>query len=179
MKQNEHLTLRKILWIVLGFFLVGIGILGLAVPVMPTSPFLIVAAVCFAKGSERVNKWFRATRLYRRHLESFSTDRCMTLKAKLFFVVPATLGLIFAFALLCLKTNTATIIGRICVVLILPAEYYYAFVYVHTISEEESQRLQKEARLKRLREEKTAGVAASNESASAAATSNESAASSE
>ena len=177
MKKNEHLTLRKILWIVLGFFLVGIGILGLAVPVMPTSPFLIVAAICFAKGSELVNKWFRATRLYRRHLESFSTDRCMTLKAKLFFVVPATLGLIFAFALLCLKTNTATIIGRICVVLILPAEYYYAFVYVHTISEEESQRLQKEARLKRLREEKTA---ISNENAaSAAAASNESAASSE
>lgn len=43
----------------------GLGALDAALPIVPTTPFLLMAAFCFARSSRWVNDWFRATRLYR------------------------------------------------------------------------------------------------------------------
>ena len=57
------------LWAAGGFAFFGLGALGAVVPVLPTTPFLLVAAFCFARSSDRLNAWFRSTRLYREVLE--------------------------------------------------------------------------------------------------------------
>ena len=61
----------RIILIVLGFLSLGLACVGVVFPILPTTPFLLVAAFCFARSSERLNTWFRGTKLYKNNLETF------------------------------------------------------------------------------------------------------------
>lgn len=140
------MKIMKPVWIVLGFIFAGIGAVGVPLPVLPTTPFLLLAAFCFAKGSKRVDKWFRGTKLYKNHLESFVTHRAMTLKTKLTILFTASAMLILAFVMMTIKAvrtgNTvANVIGRIFIVAMIPIKYIYFFTMIKTISPEEAEKI--------------------------------------
>ena len=61
----------KFLYIIIGFIALGLGVLGLLLPVLPTTPLLLLASYCFVKGSKKFEHWFKGTKLYKRHLETF------------------------------------------------------------------------------------------------------------
>ena len=61
----------NILWLILGWLSLAIGSIGVVLPVLPTTPFLLVASFSFAKGSDRFHRWFTGTKLYKKHLEDF------------------------------------------------------------------------------------------------------------
>jgi len=92
MKKN----IKNIVFLILAFICLGVGVIGVVLPILPTTPFLLLASICFAKGSERFNRWFLATKLYQRHLQTFITTRSMTLKTKLSILIPATLMMLAA-----------------------------------------------------------------------------------
>lgn len=90
----------KILYLILGFLGLGLGALGAALPLLPAFPFLMLAAVCFAKSAQRLNNWFLQTKLYKNNLESFVQGRGMTWRTKIRIMAIVTLTMAFGFAMM-------------------------------------------------------------------------------
>jgi uncharacterized membrane protein YbaN (DUF454 family) len=51
------MTLSKILFMIGGFLLLALGVIGIVLPVLPTTPFLLAASFCFMKSSDRLHHW--------------------------------------------------------------------------------------------------------------------------
>ena len=62
----------KIIYIILGFLSLALGIIGIFLPILPTTPFLLLTLFFFAKGSKRLEQWFLGTSIYQKHLKSFN-----------------------------------------------------------------------------------------------------------
>lgn len=121
----------RILFICLGFLFVGIGAVGIVVPILPTTPFLLLASFFFAKGSKRFHDWFMSTKLYKKHLESFVKSRAMTLKSKLTILLPVSAMLIVTFIFV------NNIYARIVLIILFITKYLYFFTQIKTIKEGE------------------------------------------
>lgn len=98
--DSSRKRIASALWAAGGFLCFGLGVLGAVLPIVPTTPFLLVAAFFFARSSDRLNSWFRSTKLYTLVLEGYAKKRRMTLKAKLSMLVPLTVVLGISFALM-------------------------------------------------------------------------------
>ena len=81
------MNLKKILYLAGGFVGLGLGALGAVLPLLPAFPFLLLAAFCFGKSSEQLDRWFCSTRLYKNNLESYVAGRGMTLRTKVRIMV--------------------------------------------------------------------------------------------
>lgn len=81
---------KRGLWVGIGFLMMGIGAVGVVLPILPTFPFLMAALFCFAKGSKNLECWFCGTSLYRKHLEPFKDKKEMTKKAKFTVIASMT-----------------------------------------------------------------------------------------
>ena len=53
--------MRKILYMIIGCLSLVLGIVGVILPILPTVPFVLLAAFCFAKSSKRLDGWFKKT----------------------------------------------------------------------------------------------------------------------
>ena len=97
------MKLKKIIYIALGCIGVGLGAVGAVFPMLPTFPFLMLAAFCFAKSSERLHTWFTNTKLYRKNLESYVQGRGMTIAAKIRILCTVSLLMSIGFTMMALK----------------------------------------------------------------------------
>ncbi len=119
----------KTLLIVLGFICVAIGAIGIVVPILPTTPFLLLASFFLAKGSKKFHDWFMSTKLYKKYLESFVNSRAMTLKSKLTILLPVSCMLIVTFIFV------NNLHARILLVVLFISKYLYFFTQIKTIKE--------------------------------------------
>lgn len=75
----------------LGLLFFGLGALGAILPVLPTTPFLLLASFFFLRSSRRLDEWFHGTRLYKRYLSNFMENRVMTMRSKLLCMAPGVI----------------------------------------------------------------------------------------
>ena len=88
----------KFIYLTTGLVFLGLGLLGVVLPVLPTTPFLLITTYCFAKGSSRFHQWFCNTQIYQKYIENFIKERAMTLKTKLSILIFASTVMMIAFA---------------------------------------------------------------------------------
>ena len=111
---------KKILYIVLGCIGLGIGAVGAVVPLLPSFPFLLLAAWCFARSSERLHTWFINTKLYKKNLESYVAGKGMTKATKIKILTTVTLLMGFGYFMM-----SAVPVGR----MILAAVWVFNIIY--------------------------------------------------
>ena len=102
------MKLKKMLLVIIGCIGVGLGALGVVLPILPTVPFLLLAAFCFARSSERLNNWFTGTKLYKNNLESYVKGKGMTRKTKIKIMVTVTVLMTIGFIMM-----DQVLVGRI------------------------------------------------------------------
>lgn len=94
------MNIKKNVYIVVGCIGVGIGAIGAVVPMLPAFPFLLLAAFCFGRSSERLNNWFINTKLYKDNLETYVQGKGMTKKTKIRIMVTVTLLMSIGFIMM-------------------------------------------------------------------------------
>jgi hypothetical protein len=77
----------RVLLIAAGTVATGLGILGMFVPLLPTTPFLLLAAICYARSSDRFYHWLLNNRWFGSYIRNYLQKRGIPLRAKVFTLV--------------------------------------------------------------------------------------------
>ncbi len=80
-------SLRKIALITAGCLCVGLAVLGIFVPVLPTTPFLLLAAACFVRSSDRLYNWLIHHKWFGNYIRYYREYRAVTLQSKILALV--------------------------------------------------------------------------------------------
>lgn len=118
----------KIIYFIIGFISLILGMIGIILPILPTTPFLLLTAFCFAKSSQKLHQWFLSTNIYQNHLESFVKKRAMTLKTKISILSFASFMLAFP---LLISNN---IYKKIMICCLYIFKYYYFIFKIRTLA---------------------------------------------
>ena len=90
----------RLLWVMAGLLSLAVGVIGIVVPVLPTTPFVLLAAFCFSRGSARFERWLLDHRLLGPIVLDWREHRAVPLPAKrLAYAMMAASSLAAAFLL--------------------------------------------------------------------------------
>ncbi len=117
----------RIIFIITGSISLAIATVGIILPILPTTPFLLLTLFCYARGSQKFHAWFISTSIYKKHLDSFVQSRALTLKTKIAILAPVTIMLSIPFILV------DNIFMRIFLFILIISKYYYFFRCIKTI----------------------------------------------
>lgn len=119
--------MKKAIFVSLGLIFFGCGAVGAVLPILPTTPFLLLSVACFSHGSDRFQNWFLNTKLYKKHLQGFARERAMPLKTKIVLCAFASAMLILAFLMM------ESLIGRIVILGLIALKYYFFIFRIKTL----------------------------------------------
>ena len=80
-------TVAKYFYLISGFLLVAIGVIGIFLPLLPTTIFLILASVCFVKSSPRANEWLRNHKVLGAYIKNYQDKSGLTITSKIFNLI--------------------------------------------------------------------------------------------
>ncbi|EQC77078.1 Hypothetical protein DUF454 [Streptococcus sp. HSISM1] len=72
----------RLVYLTIGFISLGLGIIGIPLPILPTTPFLLLAMACFAKSSKRFEAWLYQTKLYQTYVADYRETKSIAKERK-------------------------------------------------------------------------------------------------
>ena len=76
-------NLSRWVMIIIGSFFTGLGILGIFLPLLPTTPFLLLAAACYIRSSERFYNWLMNNKWLGRYIKNYLEGKGVSLNSKI------------------------------------------------------------------------------------------------
>ena len=92
--------MKKILLTICGWSLLALGAIGVVLPVLPTTPFVLLAAVCFSASSEKAYRFLVKNRFFGPYVENYRTGQGVPVSAKVRGIVMLWVLLLFAMAIM-------------------------------------------------------------------------------
>ena len=117
----------KTLYLIGGFTTFGIGVIGIILPVLPTTPFLLLTGLLFAKGSDKYKNWFESTKTYNKFLKKLNEDKTMTFKQKWTLMIFTDIMMMISFLII------QSIAVKMVIILLVIIKYYYFGKYIKVV----------------------------------------------
>ena len=132
--------LKKAFFIALGCVSLALATIGIVLPILPTVPFYLLTAFCFANSSERLHDWFIHTTVYKKYIGSYFRRRGMTKKAKCLLIGTVTAIMVPGFILM-----DKVPVGRAIMLVVWMGHIFYFGFKVQTITQQEADEAMAEA----------------------------------
>ena len=97
------MRLKRLIFLIAGCVCLGLGCIGIVLPVLPTVPFFLATVFCFSQSSQKLHDWFLGTKLYKNNLESYVKGQGMTTKTKAKILLTVTMLMAFGFGIMLRK----------------------------------------------------------------------------
>lgn len=100
-QQIPHSTTRKQKIVraslfIAGTFLLALGAIGIFLPILPTTPFLLLSAACYLRSSERMHKWLLNNRWFGKYIRNYQEGKGIPLKTKIFAMTVLWVAILYS-----------------------------------------------------------------------------------
>jgi uncharacterized membrane protein YbaN (DUF454 family) len=95
-KRSRRQRILRILLIIAGTICLALGAVGIVLPILPTTPFLLLAAACYLRSSERMHKWLLNNRWFGEYIKNYQAGRGIPLKTKIIALSILWLAIIYS-----------------------------------------------------------------------------------
>ena len=85
--SEDRGSIARGIWVILGTLALGIGLVGVVIPVLPTTPFLLAAAYCYSRGSKRFHVWLTTNRIVGRYIRDYQEGKGISSHAKMITLI--------------------------------------------------------------------------------------------
>ena len=120
----------RFFYFLLGILAFGLGVLGIFLPVLPTTPLVMLSAFLLGKSSSRFNQWITTTKVYEKYAKDFVEHRSMSLGRKIFLLSLASVMLLFPLIIL-------APLWKLVIVGVYIFLYYYFIYKIKTITSQD------------------------------------------
>ena len=94
--KEQGRKIARVLWFIAGTICVVLGAIGIVMPILPTTPFLLAAAACYYKSSERMHRWLLNNKWFGEYIRNYTEGKGLTIKTKITALTVLWITIVFS-----------------------------------------------------------------------------------